>query len=89
MDCLACDTKTDFAILEQLVAICRQQIRNDQAGVPGLRFRCGRSGSGDLLRRLSFPDIWRVRCMRIRVSGRGISELGHGTETNIDLVKFA
>ena len=67
----------------------RQQIRDDQAGVPGLRFRCGHDKSGDLSRRLSFPDIWRFRCKRIKVSGRGISELGHGAETNIDLVKFA
>jgi hypothetical protein len=52
-------------------------------------FRCGRDTSGDLLRRLSFPNIWRFRCKRIKVFGRGISELGHGAETNIDLVKFA
>lgn len=67
----------------------RQQIRDDQAGVPGLRFRCGHDKSGDLSGRLSFPDIWRFRCKRIKVSGRGISELGHGAETNIELVKFA
>jgi hypothetical protein len=57
--------------------------RFEWAGVPGPRCRCGCRLSGDKRRRLSFTDIHRIRLARVRVSGRGISELGHGVETNI------